>query len=155
MIFYTVDLHINQRFEITKQVPSITHRHIRSVISCFYYLEYAKLLLEGKDKFYAINALGDNLPDFFKTLDIKQREVEYFSRLLDDYITGLKEEDIQSTGYVLHTLEASIWRILNTDNYSDAVLKAVNLGYDTDTTGAVTGVVAGLLYGYESILQHG
>ena len=39
----------------------------------------------------------------------------------------------------MHTLEASIWVLLNTSNYKDAVLKAVNLGYDTDTTAAVVG----------------
>ena len=60
-------------------------------------------------------------------------------------------EQIQSSGYVLHTLEASVWCLLTTDTYRDAVLKAVNLGEDTDTTGAVTGGLAGLLYGLEAI----
>jgi ADP-ribosylglycohydrolase len=46
---------------------------------------------------------------------------------------------------VLHTLEASLWCLLTEDTYADAVLKAVNLGGDTDTTGAVTGGLAGLL----------
>ncbi|MDB5013684.1 MAG: hypothetical protein JWQ25_1886, partial [Daejeonella sp.] len=62
-----------------------------------------------------------------------------------------EEKNIFSTGYVLHTLEASIWCLLTTDNYKDAVLKAVNLGSDTYTTGAVTGGLAGILYGAESI----
>jgi ADP-ribosylglycohydrolase len=52
---------------------------------------------------------------------------------------------------VLHTLEAGIWCLLTTDNYKDAVLKAVNLGDDTDTTAAVTGGLAGLLYGFDNI----
>lgn len=51
----------------------------------------------------------------------------------------------------MHTLEASIWCLLTTDNYSSAVLKAVNLGEDTDTTGAVTGGLAGLLYSFDNI----
>ena len=38
-----------------------------------------------------------------------------------------------SIGYVLYTLEVSIWCLLTTNSYSKAVLKAVNLGYDTDT----------------------
>ena len=41
--------------------------------------------------------------------------------------------------------------LLTTDSYKEAVLKAVNLGNDTDTTGAVTGGLAGLLYGFENI----
>jgi ADP-ribosyl-[dinitrogen reductase] hydrolase len=54
---------------------------------------------------------------------------------------------------VIHTLESSLWCLLNTDNYKDAVLKAANLGHDTDTTAAVTGGLAGLLYGWQSIPQ--
>lgn len=52
---------------------------------------------------------------------------------------------------MLDTLKASLWCILNTDNYKDAVLKAVNLGSDTDTTAAVTGGLAGVIYGYDAI----
>jgi ADP-ribosylglycohydrolase len=46
------------------------------------------------------------------------------------------------------TLEAAFWSFLTTDNYRDAVLKAVNLGSDTDTTAAVVGGLAGLYYGF-------
>ena len=53
----------------------------------------------------------------------------------------------------IDTLEAAFWCFLTTDNYKDAVLKAVNLGDDTDTTGAVTGALAGLAYGLEGIPQ--
>ena len=66
-------------------------------------------------------------------------------------IYELTDKEIFSSGYVLHTLEASIWCLLTTEDYKTATLKAVNLGDDTDTTGAVTGGLAGLLYGFESI----
>ena len=51
----------------------------------------------------------------------------------------------------MHTLEAAIWCLLTTNSYKDAVLKAVNLGDDTDTVAAVTGGLAGALYGYNTI----
>lgn len=60
-------------------------------------------------------------------------------------------EKIESSGFVLHTLMASIWCLLNTNSYEDAVLTAVNLGDDTDTTAAVVGGLAGILYGYDNI----
>ena len=64
---------------------------------------------------------------------------------------SILEDEIKSTGYVVDTLEASIWCILHTDNYKDCVLKAVNLGGDTDTIAAVAGGLAGIIYGYEDI----
>ena len=67
------------------------------------------------------------------------------------FFAKVEESDILSTGNVVDTLEAAIWCFLNTDNYKDCVLKAVNLGGDTDTIGAVAGGLAGLYYGMEAI----
>lgn len=61
------------------------------------------------------------------------------------------EDQIVSGGYVLNTYEAALWCLANTDNYVDCVLKAVNLGDDTDTTGAVAGALAGIVYGLDEI----
>ena len=62
-------------------------------------------------------------------------------------------DDIESSGYVVHTLEAAIFCLLHSNSYEDCVLKAVNLGDDTDTVGAVAGGLAGALYGYNAIPQ--
>lgn len=77
--------------------------------------------------------------------------MDLLAPLLMADISKLPEEAICSLHYVADTLKASIWCFMNTDNYKDAVLKAVNLGHDTDTTAAVTGELAGLYYGFESI----
>ena len=63
----------------------------------------------------------------------------------------LTREDIKSGGYAVHTLEAAVWCLLTTDSYRECVLKAVNLGLDTDTTAAVAGGLAGALYGLNFI----
>jgi ADP-ribosyl-[dinitrogen reductase] hydrolase len=151
LLFYLLDKPIYERYEITKQVSSITHGHIRSVIACFYYLEFARQLFERKDKFEIYKNLQTEVTDHLTSLSINQTEVALFDRLLKQDIHKLTDENIFSSGYVLHTLEASIWCLLTTDNYKNAVLKAVNLGEDTDTTGAVTGGLAGLLYGIDNI----
>ena len=64
---------------------------------------------------------------------------------------NLNREEIESTGYVLHSLISSIWCLWNTSSYEEAVLRAVNLGADTDTTGAITGSLAGIYYGLGDI----
>lgn len=61
------------------------------------------------------------------------------------------EDDISSSGYVVHSLEAALWCFHKTDNYRDAILLAANLGDDADTTAAVCGQVAGAHYGVQAI----
>ena len=151
LLLYTFDKPLNVRYQITQQVSSITHGHIRSVVACFYYLEFARHLLTSDKKYEIYSDLQHEIPDFLNSISVPNREISLFDRLLKDNIHNQPEENILSGGYVLQTLEASIWCIMTTDNYKDAVLKAVNLSHDTDTTAAVTGGLAGLLYGYDSI----
>ncbi len=151
LLFYLYNKPINVRFEITRKVSSITHRHIRSIIACIYYLEFAKQIIEGRDKFDIYSNLQTFVLNHLTNLSINPAEISLFDRLLKSSIYELDTEQIYSTGYVVHTLEASIWCLMTTSNFKGAVLKAVNLGYDTDTTGAVTGGLAGLLYGFENI----
>ena len=151
LLVYIKDKPLAERYEITKQVSSLTHGHIRSVIACFYCLEFARLLVEGKDKFKIYRELQITISTHLNSLSIKTIETKLFNRLLKGAIYELPEKEILSSGYDLHTLEAAVWCLLTTSSYEEATLKAVNLGDDTDTTAAVTGGLAGLLYGYESI----
>ncbi|RYZ51831.1 MAG: ADP-ribosylglycohydrolase family protein, partial [Sphingobacteriales bacterium] len=151
LVFFLRTKPIAERYKVTKEVSSLTHRHIRSVIACFYYLEFARLLMEGVDKKDAYRQLMTEVTTFLQRQDINANEIRLFSRLLEGDISEIPRDQIQSSGYVLHTLEASIWSLMTTVTYSEAVLTAVNLGSDTDTTGAVTGGLAGLLYGEGNI----
>ena len=151
LLGYIKDKPVDERYQVTKQVSSITHAHIRSVIACFYYLEFARKIITGMDKFEIYKDLCVEIPAFLESLSINEEEIKPFDRILNGNVQELPEEQIQSSGYVIHTLEASIWCLLTTNNYENAVLKAVNLGEDADTTGAVTGGLAGLLYGFDSI----
>ena len=151
LVFYIRSLPIAERFQITKDVSSITHGHIRSVIACFYYLEFARLALERNDKHTIYQKLKVDVPRFLNSISINPMEIKQFNRLLNEHINDLPLSEISGTGYVVHCLEASIWCLLSTDSYPEAVLKAVNLGEDTDTTACVTGGIAGLLYGAENI----
>ena len=116
------------------KVSAITHAHNISKEACRIYIHIAKELLKDK-----------KLEHILKNIGVSSK----FKRLKS--LSNILEDEIYSTGYVVHTLEASLWCILKTNNYKEAVLKAVNLGDDTDTTAAVTGGLAGLIYGYNNI----
>jgi ADP-ribosyl-[dinitrogen reductase] hydrolase len=62
-------------------------------------------------------------------------------------------DQVSGSGYVIACLDASAWCVLQTQSFEEAVLLAVNLGDDADTTGAVTGQLAGALYGESGIPQ--
>ena len=63
-------------------------------------------------------------------------------------------DEIQSSGYVVDTLKAAIWSVARTGNFRNAVLLAANLADDADTVAAVTGQLAGGIYGLSGIPTH-
>ncbi|MCJ8152892.1 ADP-ribosylglycohydrolase family protein [Chryseobacterium sp. SSA4.19] len=160
LLFYIKDLRIEQRFDKIKEVSGITHGHIRSVLDCFIYLEFALEILKGKEKWEAYKTMQKTVRKFLDHHPIcSQSELDKFHRILELKVGAydlaplysLQQEEISSSGYVVSSLEASLWCFLNSGSYAEAVLKAVNLGEDTDTTGAVTGGIAGIYYGFEDI----
>lgn len=64
---------------------------------------------------------------------------------------GRAADGIESTGYVVHTLEAALWAFDGARNFEEAILAAVNLGHDADTVGAVCGQIAGAVWGLSGI----
>ncbi len=151
LLFYIRDFDIEKRYVTVSDVSSMTHGHIRSVISCFYYLEYALELLKGSDKQTAYANTAKTVSEFLVSNRTETSELNLFAPLLNENIATQHVDSIPSSGYVLSTLKAAMYCFLTTGNYADAVLMAVNLGDDTDTTAAVTGGLAGLYYGFESI----
>jgi ADP-ribosyl-[dinitrogen reductase] hydrolase len=134
-----------------REVSSITHAHFRAVFSCFLYSKFIQAILFGMEKTVAFERAMSDATEFVSKKEFYEPEIKLFNRLLEQTLIEQDGSTIHSSGYVLHTLEASIWCFLNTESYSEAVLKAINLGGDTDTTGCVTGALAGLYYGKDSI----
>jgi ADP-ribosyl-[dinitrogen reductase] hydrolase len=64
---------------------------------------------------------------------------------------GKLREDVESSGYVAHSLEAALWSVGRTADFRSAILTAANLGGDADTTAAIAGQLAGGLYGISGI----
>ncbi|MBH8554079.1 ADP-ribosylglycohydrolase family protein [Nostocaceae cyanobacterium CENA357] len=133
-------------------VSAITHAHLRSQMACGIYITIAVELLKGAN---LQTAYLQGLENIQKIYSAREHILEkpHFGRVLGGEIAQVPIEEINSGGYVIDTLEASLWCLLNSSSYSEAVLKAVNLGGDADTTAAVTGGLAGIYYGVESIPQ--
>ncbi|MEY8758201.1 ADP-ribosylglycohydrolase family protein [Chryseobacterium tongliaoense] len=142
---------IEKIYKTVKEVSAITHGHFRSVFACFIYVVFAIQLIKGKDKKESYKLMQTSVSRYAEDNGFNPKEVELFQRILTHDISTYQEDEIKSSGYVLHSLEASLWCFLNSESYSESVLKAVNLGEDTDTTGAITGGIAGIYYGFENI----
>lgn len=130
-----------------EKVSSLTHRHARSKLACVFHGLLARQLLAGRQCQAALESARVEFSDRYAS----SPEFPHFRNLLEDNFPTLPERDIDSAGYVLHTLHASLWCLLTTDTFKDCVLKAVNLGGDTDTTGCVAGGLAGVVHGMSGI----
>ena len=71
--------------------------------------------------------------------------------LLRKQLTTQSKQAWAGSGYVVDCLDAALWCFLQTENFRDAILRAVNLGDDTDTTAAVCGQIAGVYYSEQGI----
>ena len=139
----------NIDYETIENISGLTHGHLRSKIACVFYIEIAKSMLENELSIAEHVKLAENkIKEHYKD----SNELSHFSRIFNNDLNN--EDTISSKGYVISTFESVIYALETTDNFKDAVLKAVNLGRDTDTVGAICGGLAGIYYGYDSIPIH-
>jgi ADP-ribosylglycohydrolase len=123
---------------------ALTHAHECSISGCVLYAYVLKELLDNPSKVAIYNGIS-------KAKERIGGNARYYDRLINHDIAKFSRNDIKSSGYVVDTLEAAIWCLLTTESYKDCVLKAVNLGEDTDTVAAIAGGLAGALYGMNGI----
>ena len=116
-----------------------THGASEAVESCMLFAEIIHGALSGREMAELINKISF-VPSEPKLIE-----------LATGSFVAKTEADIRGTGYCVDSLEAALWCFFNTDSFEDAVLRAVNLGDDADTTGAITGQIAGAYYGVETI----
>ncbi|MBR2387280.1 MAG: ADP-ribosylglycohydrolase family protein [Clostridia bacterium] len=132
--------------DIIKKASMLTHAHSRSQIGCIIYTSVLMELLKEQSRAAIVRGL-----ERAKAALSDHPESVHYERIFKENFSLLARDEIKSSGYVVDTLEAAIWCLLTTDSYRDCVLKAVNLGGDTDTVAAVAGGLAGALYGYDAI----
>jgi ADP-ribosylglycohydrolase len=136
-------------------LSSLTHAHERSRVGCGIYSLVLWELLRSPEK----EAVYRGLCRAEKIYAESPEFSHYKKKLIDrigkrDNLGGkckIFRDEIESSGYIVDTLEAAVWCVLTTNDYKSCVLKAVNLGRDTDTVAAVAGGLAGALYGLSAI----
>ena len=132
--------------EIIAKGSKLTHAHERAVVGCQIYGYALSFLLTEQSK----ESLKRGIDEAYNDLkDVP--EISHYERIFEPNFAKLSRNEIKSSGYVVDTLEAALWCVLTTDSYRECVLKAVNLGGDTDTIAAIAGGLAGALYGYDAI----
>lgn len=132
------------RRDVIHNISSLTHGNEISLMACDMYVTLGYKLLEGLDVEHAyVCAL--------------QETIEYWG---SDEIEGIKAlnsipqieyRDLSGSGYVISTLQAAIWCLLNTTSYKECIHKCVKIGGDTDTIASIAGGLAGIVYGRDSI----
>lgn len=119
-------------YDLVKIVSSITHKHEVSIMGCYIYILFALELLDNKNIYEAYSNITKKDYSYFS-----EECISRYARILQADISKCSMEDIKSTGYVVDTLEAALWCLLTTNSYKACVIKAINLGNDTDTVGLV------------------
>ena len=136
-----------QSVKLINNISSLTHRHEVSKLGCKIYFDFVSEIIKGATKYEALKKLM--LIDYSKYYS--NSVINKYSRLLSNEFLNLSRDQINSSGYIVDTLEATLWCVINSNDYKSSVLNAVNLGNDTDTIAAITGSISGIIYGLDAI----
>jgi len=133
---------IHKRLQLTHDYTCLTHRHPRTILASYIYLEILHALLNGQPLRCILHDLPDTFEIILQDQPLELAEMDKFSAMFKNNFSSLLLSEIKSTGYVVDTLLACVWCVLNTTSIDEAVLMAVNLGDDTDTIASITATLA-------------
>lgn len=138
------DKTITDTHQYISDFSSLTHAHQLSIDCCIIYLEFGMQLYRYKDAVLAFEAMKKNLALEFQNQD-------HFKRIFSGDFLEADLHTFNSVGFVVGALEIALYILQTTQSYKEAVLRAISLGKDTDSNAAITGGLAGVLYGYDNI----
>jgi len=137
--------------EMVHNLSSLTHAHPRSLIGAGIYIAIMVSLLDGMELEEALLKGIRRAMEYYRSKLEFIEEAEHYSRLENPDFKKTPMKEIKSSGYIVDTLEAVVWTVLNTTNYKESILQGINLGGDSDSIAAITGSITGLYYGYDSV----
>jgi len=125
---------------------AITHPHPECLQACLFFNTLLRLLVNRQEDQPADAALREAITQSAYLVELDEE-----MRLLVELAPVRTREALPNSGWVRHTLESALWAVLTTRTFEEALVQAVNLGNDADTTGSVAGALAGALYGVKAI----
>ena len=149
--------------DLAHRASEVTHPYMTNGEACGMYCLLLKSTMHDTSKEDLARIVGEyawqseSLKTRFERYHRKSTPIEENSggdREEETYLatwSTVPETEISSSGYVVHTLEAALWSFFTTESFEDGAVKAVNLGNDADTVGAVYGGLAGAYYGLEGV----
>ena len=124
----------------------ITHADPRCTHGCSLLNRVISGLLNNEDGYEAL----ENAIEFCrKKSDNSQETTELYEAV--GRLENLSAGELSNSGYVVDTVQSSLYYALSSESFEEAVVEAVNAGGDTDTVGAVTGAIAGARFGAPDI----
>ncbi|MGT2950265.1 ADP-ribosylglycohydrolase [Streptococcus cuniculi] len=146
------NFNFTEKFSLIEKYTKITHGHPRSLVASIIYVQILIGLLLNNSLSKVLEQYQPHFENYFKRQPSYWKEYEtHFKEIFQPSFFEKDRSEVASTGYVVDTLKAVIWCVGITNGFEEAVLKAVNLGGDTDTIGAITGTLAAALYQLESL----
>jgi ADP-ribosyl-[dinitrogen reductase] hydrolase len=127
-----------KRAEVSRRQSATTHGAEEAVEACAAYADLVAEAIQGRAKAEVLVSGEGWRPE--KVARAMRMETLVWDR-----------EEVRGSGYVIHSLEAALWAVGKAQDFREAVLLAANLGEDADTTAAITGQLAGALWGASSI----
>jgi ADP-ribosyl-[dinitrogen reductase] hydrolase len=127
-----------------------THGSDQCISACKYLGLILAGLIGGAERGVVLSADWPALSQI-RPLDPLVEELIKPSKSQYDWRGKTSPKEVKASGWVINTLEAALWAFSTSQGFEEAVLKAVNLGDDADTVGAVTGQLAGAYWGLEGI----
>jgi ADP-ribosyl-[dinitrogen reductase] hydrolase len=142
-IFWYYD--VNKAIEMAKLQASVTHNVSEAMDACALMAYFICLGIAGKSKDEIFGSLESVISK------LTNKDIIELAGANAKWKTKKDEQIVTLPGRTLWSLEAALYCVYNTNSFSEAIVKSVNLGGDADTVTAVTGQLAGALYGFDQI----
>jgi ADP-ribosylglycohydrolase len=127
----------------------LTHAAPVAVAACQYFAGLMLGALDGRSKEHLLGSFF--YPGFDRDYWHRQPLPGEIAEIANGSFKLKEPPEIMGSGFVVRSLEAALWAFHSSDSFREGALRAVNLGDDADTTGAIYGQLAGAYYGINAI----